>query len=141
MTRLNRYTPKGSIDQSQFNRRWTSKFRSQTGVVIAVLDRGYLPQGHNDLPKPFASFKVETNEGKRYIVRIEGRQATELHVELGYTLYYEGVFKGRYVDNKGQYHGEYWSATFVEVDETKMDPYVAGLIEAKFQMDRDAAEK
>ena len=138
MTRLNRYSNQSSNQGQSIRKRWTSQFKRQSGVVIAVLEHGYLPQNHNDLPKPFMSFKVETETGKRYIVRLEGRQALDFQIEVGQTAYYEGVFKGRYVDRQGQYHGEYWSATFAEVDEKEINPYVGHLMAVKLRMDKEA---
>ena|SRR5271157_4178181 len=141
MTQLNRYASRSNFNNKQsVSRRWTSNFKRQSGLIIAVLDHGYLPQGHNDLPKPFCSFKVETNTGKRYIVRLEGRQALEFTGEVGQLMYYEGVFKGRFVDKTGKYHGEYWSATFAEIDNKEIDEYVAHLTAVKMRMDKESQD-
>lgn len=142
MTQLNRYASRSnSNNQKSFRRRWTSPFRETGGTVIAVLDRGYLPQNHNDLPKPFCSFKVESDTGKRSIVRLEGRQAIDFTAEVGQYLSFGGVFKSKCVDRYG-FHGEYWSASFAKVEsDTEDAAYVAHLTAVKLRMDKEAQDE
>lgn len=138
MTQLNRYSSRSnSNNQQSFRRRWTSPFRETGGTVIAVLDRGYLPQAHNDLPKPYCSFKVESDTGKRSIVRLEGRQALDFAAEVGQYLSFGGVFKSKCVDRYG-FHGEFWSASYAKVESDAADAaYVAHLTAVKLRMDKE----
>ena len=138
MTCLNRYTNQTrSSNQSTFNR--VTRFIRNTGVVTKLLDHGYAPGAHDSLPKPFVSIEVETEAGKRYIVRLEGVQAMELNVVVGITVYYEGRFFGPYKDSDNNWHGGFFHASTVEVeDKGAISDYVKHLMAVKVRMDQEA---
>lgn len=134
MYQVNRYG-NNRPQQQEKNTRKASRFIENTGMVTKILSNGYLPIRHDSLPTPFASFEVETDAGKRYVLQVRGRQAMELDIKVGYRIDYDG----RYIFPK-EGKGGFFLASYVDVVSNQVDPYFTRLLAAKAFLAQQAIE-
>ena len=102
--------------QSTYQRK-ASRFIRNTAVITKVLSGGWLPIRHDSLPVPFVSCEVETDAGKRYVLQIKGRTATEIKLEVAHTIEYDGHFIFPRTVN-GTFHGGYFTASYAKIIST-----------------------
>jgi hypothetical protein len=130
---MQRLTSRVNNRQSTYQRK-ASRFIRNTAVITKLLGNGWLPIRHDSLPVPFVSCEVETDAGKRYVLQIKGRTATDIKLEVAHTIEYDGHFVFPRVIG-GQWHGGYFTASYARIVNTTPDEYVLSLVAAKKEIE------
>jgi len=136
---FNRFRSNSNQSQSQ---RKASRFIRNEALVVSVGTSGLLaPRFEGGLALPYASIGVETQGGKRYILQVRGREATNLDgVQPGMTVKYAGNFIF-YKQVGDALRGGYFLASRIEITNRTINPYVTGLVAATEQYNQEHSDE